>query len=416
MKKQYFKFLWVEILLLFISIYCILELPNKVSSFPIIGVLIILRAILSIIKYRKNTSISLLIGIISLISISFVISVCLNTYNTAFNWQIVLISNESNIINVKNYLLYINVLFIFIGKIVSNKNIKIKKIEYGYDPIVVIGCFFILLYALIFGFDRGTVGTYISNTNALYEYAIVVFLFAWFYSKNNKSAKKILLLYSTLYCSQGLLFGDRSSCFPMALTVLLLLTNESITMKRVILFGLCGIFMANIIDIFRNTGNFFSLETVQLAINRGLFVNTISYSFYGGTQVIRYGNCLSLSERLCHLFNYLSSFFTGGSSKYSLTVLANSAGFINKGGGMSHTYFYFWGGYIGTIVFAIIIGRMIHYIFNKSTPISKILQITITVFAIRWFVYYPTAFFRTAILVPIFCYFVLIIYNRCLKK
>lgn len=415
-KIKDFNWIIINIILCICSILIYFILENKVSSLPIIGIFIIAISILMIIRYRNKNNISLLIGIITLISISFSYSICFNTYDTAFNWQIPLLHTESNIINAKNYLIFISVLFLAIGRINNDKNEFEEMPKFDYNPLILIGSVIILIYALLFGFDRGIIGTYTSNTNAIYEYALIVFVFAWQYAKNNKIFKSFLIIYAILYCLQGLIYGDRSSAFPMILLLLILYSKNSIKMKNVILVGLVGIFSANIIDIFRNSGDLFSINTVQEALKRGLFVNTISYSFYGGTQILRYGLGLSFQQKLIHMFDYIMSIFIGGSNKYSLTVIANSSGFINKGGGMSLTYFYFWGGLIGTIIFAFIIGRIIKYVFSNKNKLCNIFKITLTIFTIRWFIYYPTAFFRTAIFVPLICYYILYFFNKGLKK
>ena len=410
--KNQSKYILINVIILFIMAIIVLLTPNNVESLQYIGIAIIFVSICMMIRYRKCTSIALLVGIMMIISICFALSVCFNTYETAFNWQTKLINKEANIINAKNYLLFLTVLSISIGGIKEKDNIKQEQKS---NLIIVIGGFIILLYALIFGIDRGSVGTYISNTNTLYEYAIVLFLFVWNYSKDNKIVKVLLIIYAILYCLQGLIYGDRSSCFPMILMVFLLTFKKKYTMKHIIIAGLGGIFLANIIDVFRNTGDIFSLNTLKEVINRGLFVNTISYAFYGGTQIIRYG--LAFPERITsHFFQYITSFITGGSNQNSLTVLADSNGFANSGGGMTHTYFYYWGGYIATIIGAILIGRIIHYIFNKDNEYTKILRVTVTIFLIRWFLYYPIAFFRTAIIIPIVCCFICRMFTQVLNK
>lgn len=399
-------------LLLFITIILINVLPNSFDGLKYIGVWLIIESAIFLFRYKKNTNICLLIGIISIITICFSLSVCLNTYNTAYNWQINLIDRFQNIINAKNYMLFFTILFISIGVINENNNIELKE---EYNPIISTFGILFLIYALIFGFDRGSVGIYSSNTNALYEYAIVVFLFVWNYSKNSKRTKKVLILYSILYCFQAIAYGDRSSCVPMLMLLFLILYKKKYTIKHVIVIGLCGIFFSNIVDVFRHSGTLLSLPLLREVVNRGLFVNTISYSFYGGTQIIRYGTSYP-SLKIPHMMNYLVSTFIGGSSKYNLTLIANKSGFINKGGGMSHVYFYYWGGYFFTALFALVIGRIINYIFNKDENSANLLKITVTVFLIRWFVYYPVALFRTAILVPLVCNFMFSVFTNILRK
>ena len=409
---------WIIVTVILCSISLLLYhiLDNAVSSLPIIGTFVIVVSICMIIRYRNINSISLLVGIISLISISFAYSICFNIYNSTFNWQIPLLHNELNIINAKNYLVFLSFLSLSIGKLDLKNNNKLSKIpKFDYNPLIILGSVLFLLYALFFGFDRGTVGKYTSNTNPIYEYALIVFTFAWQYSKDNKFFKTFLITYAILYCGQGLMFGDRSSAFPMIILLLILRGKNNVKMKNVIFVGLAGIFVANVVDIFRTSGDLFSMTTIEKTLSRGLFVNTISYSFYGGTQILRYGLKVSLREKFVHLLRYGMTFIKGGSGKYNLSTLANAAGFVNKGGGMSLSYSYFWGGILGTILLAIIIGIIINIVFSHNNKLCNVLKITLTIFTIRWFVYYPTAFFRTALIVPIVCYLLLTFFNNGLK-
>ena len=328
-----------NIIILLINYFIIFELSNTYGNLKYIGYSIILISVIMLIRYKNSSRICLLLGIILIMSICLAMSVCLNSYGTAFNWQIDLIEREANIINAKSYLLFLSIMCITIGHVKENQyQIKLEK-----NPIIFWGCFMILIYALIFGLDRGEIGTYISNTNVIYEYAIIVYIFAWIYSKGRKYMKNLLIIYAILYCAQGLIYGDRSSAFPMILTIFLLVYNKKYSVVSVLIIGLGGIAFGNLFEIFRNTG-VVDGNTISEVIERGLFVNTISYSFYAGTQIIRYS--MISENKLMHLVDYTIALFTGGSAKISLSDLANSAGFINKGGGISHTYFYYWGGYV----------------------------------------------------------------------
>ena len=415
-KKNFFE-TFISFCLALCCIFSILFLENNVSSLKYIGWLIILTSIFMIYKYRNVKSISLMIGTIALISISFSYSICFNTYNTAFNWQVALIQTSSNIINAKNFLVFLISLLLAIGNISGDKeNLYKEATIFNYNPLIAFGCVFVLIYAFLFGLDRGTIGSYSSNTNALYEYAIIVFVFAWQYAKKNKLFKYFLIAYAFLYCFQGLLYGDRSSGFPMIILILIFMCKNKIKMKNVIIIGFVGILFANLIDIFRTSGNLFTSANMKEIFNRGLFVNTISYSFYGGTQAMRYGLVLPFHDKIQHMFNYLLSIIVGNSGRFNLTSIARQNGFLNKGGGMSSTYFYFWGGFIGTIIFAFIVGKIIKYVFSHDTKLTNIFKVTITVFTIRWFVYYPIAFFRTALFIPFVCYYLFNLFNNMLLK
>lgn len=406
--------LFINLLLILMLVLIVFGTPNKYSSMVIIGGFIIIVSIAVMKKYWNNSEMSLFIGIISLINISLVTSVCFSTYSTAFNWQIRLIDYPENIINLKNYLIYIVALFIGMGRIKESKNDDDEEIYFYKNNFIIFwGLFLVLLYILIFCFDRGVIGEYSSNSNILYEYAPILFIYSWKYAQN-KRFKGILVIYALIYSLQGLIFGDRSSSFPMILALFLLNYRKTVKMYQVILIGILGILLSNFIDYFRNNG----FTSVKLLIDgmrsRRLFVNTISYSFYGGTQIIRFS---SVDEnKLLHFINYIKAIIFGGSRKSTLTVIASNAGFYNKGGGFTSSYFYYWGGYIATFIGAIIMGKLIKLIFNHQGKLYDILKLSITIFSIRWIVYYPVAFFRTAVFVPIICYMVISVGDRILKK
>lgn len=373
----------------------ILVLPNTYNTLSTIGYCIIFLCIVLYLKFRKSGRLTFLVGILIVISFCFAISVCLNPYSTAFNWQVSLITTEANIINAKNFLLFIYIFTMVLRKKESED--ASQPVQFNSNFLIFFVGFMILIFSFYFGIDKSIIGVYSSNTNPLYEYSLVIYLFCWLYF-DRKWAHTILIFYAILYCVQALLYGDRSSCFPMILLNMLLLWKRDYNMKYIIIIGIGGILFGNAIDIFRNSGTLFSLDVFKEVLDRGLFVNTISYAFYGGTQIVRYG--LYTTNNISHFFSYFVSLFLGGGSDVTLTVIANASGFVNKGGGMSHIYFYYWFGYLGTIIFGIIIAKIINYAYNHQNKMANIMQLMIITFLFRWFLYYPITFFRTALIIP----------------
>lgn len=416
MKKKRKYFIWniLKFTIFIIIIGVVFLLQNDFKFLPLFGTLIIFISIANICYYFNNNKISLLIGIISIISICYAMSVCFNSYDTVSNWQISLVNTSNNIINVKNYLLFLTILSYSIGDITITSSKDLNSYYKNNIIIFVIG-YIILFLILIFCFDRGINTNYTSNTNALYEYALIIFIFCWIYSGNKKITKASLLLYAFLYILNGLIYGDRSSSFPMILIVLLFLFNNKITMKYVIIFSIVGIFLANTIDVLRNNNFNFNKEVVKEVADRAFFVNTISYSHYAGTQIINFGNT-STNNKLKHFKNYTTSYILGGTKKYDLAQKSKNSGFFNRGGGISSNYFYYWFGYVGTIIFAIIMGLSIRKIFSSELEIALILSYAIIIFSLRWFLYFPVAFFRTAIIVPLVCYLIVNLFDQMSKK
>lgn len=402
----------LNIIILFTIILLVIILPNKLSSLKILGIYNIMISILMVIRHHNNKPYAFLMGIIALINISYSSSVCINTLENVRTWQFSLYYLPENIINVKSYSLFITFLLLSFKKCDTNAKLNI----YNYNPIIYLGCYIILIYTLVFGIDRSTISTYVSNSNVLYEYAIVIYVLAWCFSGDRKLSKAFLLFFSLLYCLQGLMYGDRSSAFPMIIVNILLLFQNKIDLKKVLIIGICGIMFGNFIDIYRNDSNI-TINTFNEIANRGLNVNTISFSSYAGTQIIRYSERNNIKERNIHFMRYVTSLFKGRTSKLALSDAAKENGFENKGGGMTSSYFYFWFGYLGAIFGGIIIGKTINSIYKKSNnQLYCIISILISAFSIRWILYYPSAFFRTSIIIPMLGYVAFKIFHNIVGK
>jgi hypothetical protein len=152
---------------------------------------------------------------------------------------------------------------------------------------------------------------------------------------------------------------------------------------------------------------------VSEALNKGLFVDTISYSHYCGTTIVMLRSYLH--NYLQQFFLFVYSIFVGtGRAGYNLPRLAvlTAPKLFNRGGGFTYSHFYYWFGYLGVVVFSFIMGVMIKRVYKNNDRLSKVLQLTVSAFAMRWYVYYPIAFFRSALLIPAVLYFACDIYDK----
>ena len=407
MKRNDLLKIFVDIILI-CSNMMLLLLPNEVSSLTLIGYYLYAFCIIIFIRYRKNQNISLLLGIIMMITLSLTNSICFNLFDTAFYWQEALAGSPANIICMKNYSICVTFMCLFLGNIKNNK----LKITYKNNDFYYFAFLIFLIFIFLFGFDKGTIGTYVVNRNPLYEYGNIIFIFAWIFTNNSKTKKGILIIYAVAFCVQALLFGSRTSAFPLIL-FLILIYAKNLKLPYVLIIGLIGIIFGNSIDIFRNVGFDFYKIFSKLKTT-GLFVNTLTYSHYAGTQIINFSNLEN--SRIIYILNYAITTLLGNSDSVNLSYLARTAGFVNQGGGFSHTYFYYIGGYIGTIVISIVIARIINKIFNSASELSDILKITVIIYSLRWFIYYPFTLTRTALLIPCFIYFVISKLNIIIRK
>lgn len=403
--KQHIKFFASFLIILLLIM--IFE-NNNIHLF--LGIYNLILSVYSLYRFRNDKKMSMLVGIIALINISYASCVCLNAQSNAKNWQISLVNIPANFINIKNYTLFTT---LFLNSLIPTTT-KNDKFNFSFitGDILYYLFYVIMVLILIFGITRKDVAGYAVNQNPIFEYAIVIYLVSWIFAKD-KVQRIMLLIYAILYVFRGLTIGDRSSAFPMIILNIMLLLNGKIKIKYVLILGLCGILFANVVDIYRNNNDVFTKETLNQIIDRGINVNTISYSSYAGTQIIR---AKGEANHYDHMLQYTKSLFLGGTGNYVVNNAAVEKGYIQKGGGLTSTYFYYWGGYLLTVIGGLLLGFICNYFFNKKGNLYIIFQLLITIFSIRWFLYYPSAFFRTAIIVPFVFFSISVVANNMIHK
>ena len=226
--------------------------------------------------------------------------------------------------------------------------------------------------------------------------------------------KVLMLLYAFLYIVQGLLFGDRSSAFPMLILVYFLFQKKPKRFQFIAL-SVLGVLGANFIGIYRRAFTVTS-DIFNEIITRFFYVDSIAYSFYTGVQIVSASNIIH--NKFQHFMDWFVHLFIGGTSEYDLSTYVSrySDAFYNTGGGMTSSYFYFWAGMFGVILGGLIIGIILGRIYSNVKGCYPFLQIVIILFALRWYTYFPSVFFRTCIIVPVILYFGIMVVNRFFNR
>ena len=386
-----------------LTMFCFL-IGNEFDNLYVIGWLLVGKSALTAFLFRKEKKVSILLMVQVIVDVNVAFSVCFHPEIYLSVWQERFYLLPENVITAKALLLFSASLtcgLYFAGPVQDHSN-EIPKIESSTLIDIVLIVF--MLYALIFGLDRGTVGAYSSNTNPSYEYAIVAFIMLWYGSGGRRGIRFFLIAYAVVYILQGLLFGDRSSAFPMIIALYLLQSRIKPKLPVLLLVGLGGIVFANCIDIFRNTGVVDEQFFARL-VDAGFYSNTVSYSFYAGTAITLFGEYVG--NTASYFVDLVLATFLGNSTvNVNLANVAKAAGttFFNRGGGFSSSFFNFYFGYIGVVVAGLVIGVVVRKLSDGDTLLCNLLTTTLMCFFIRWYVYYPLVLTRSALLVPVVIY------------
>jgi len=134
---------------------------------------------------------------------------------------------------------------------------------------------------------------------------------------------------------------------------------------------------------------------VSIAFTKGLYVDTFSWSYYASTTITALNTYVDEAWRF--IFGNLLYFVTGISTTYSSMSKygpRNYNDLYNGGGGLYPSYFFGMGGYVGTVVGAVIIGFVIVHFFRLKKNYHGIYAVLITSLMFRWYLYSISTLFR----------------------
>lgn len=389
------------------------------ANLPVWGIILLFTTIDSLIFFRQKGFLFMLLAVLSIANLSLVYGCFWFYENNVYSWQVPLVGTSAcNITAQALTVFYVTMMLslIFTCKKKANTLISIydlKKYKWQIGTFFFVCCYIFLIYILIFCFNR-SVSEYTSGKSVLYEYAVVLYIIMWLYMPARRIYKVLMLLYAFLYIMQGLLFGDRSSAFPMLILLYFLLQRKPKRFQFVAL-SLLGVLGANFIGIYRRAFTVTS-DIFDEIISRFFYVDSIAYSFYTGVQIVSASDIIH--NKFQHFMDWFLHLFIGGTSEYDLSTYVSrySDAFYNTGGGMTSSYLYFWAGMFGVILGGLIIGIILGKIYSNVKGCYPFLQIVIILFALRWYTYFPSVFFRTCIIIPIVLYFGIMLVNSFFNR
>lgn len=410
-----------DLLILFFSGVIVFGLKNEIDIVPMIGKFIIGISIYMFFKLKNNKKIVFLIAVISFINISLGFTDLINNGSYVADWQRTLRNSEYNVSTAKSVLLFLSIL----NSMLTYRWIQRKAVTYSCNEVqrknnLIISYvgLVILFIILLTGYSSEvlTSDVYVSNSNPLYEYALVIYLIVWLFSEKSKFIQIMMIIYSACYILYSLNFGDRSAAFLMLALLFMIYYEKKISVMKLLILVIVAVFIANIIAVIRSDGSG-SMDFSSILANtvdRGLYSDTVSYSYYSGITITALHH--KDMDAPLYFFSYVKSLFLGtGSSEYSsLSSYARShyTDLFNRGGGFFFTSFYAWFGYIGIALSAYVLGLIIRKVYSRDGVYAQIYQILIIVFSFRWYLYSPTVFFRSVFVVATVAYGICLIFDH----
>ena len=401
--------------LLLYYVFILLSLAGAflIDSIVIVGLILIIQSILLCIVTKKTKKLFLLVIIITLINISVGVNIGILGGKSSPVWhQQGLLSSGVNLITLKGILLTQSILSIGVYFRLSKYLKKEKyKEKLKKSRIITIIMMIMLIGILIFGLFTEILYRkpgYISVQNPIFEYSCILLSILWSYSKKNKKIKFFMLIYGGIFTILFLKIGDRSSVVPILITIIISLYINKISLKNLVIYGLIGIFIYNFVGIYRGSYNITFTEVIERVIERGFYIDTISWAYY--TSIAISYLFLLVQDSWKFGVGYFFYFITGIETKYfgmQPYAVYNFDFLFSRGGGIYSSFFYGMLGYTGVIIGGILLVVIVNGILLSKSKYSDIYSTVLISLSFRWYLYNITPLYRGVLVITtvalIFC-------------
>lgn len=306
------------------------------------------------------------------------------------------------------YGMLIRIMFLFISLIAlfyKPEKTKLVNIDLNIKKNSVI--FWALIVFLIYIFMTGNLGqsgssVYTVRITPLYEYSTLIFLMAYYYSGKNKYSLLALTSLATLFILQDFYTGGRITSIQLAILLAITVFRKLLSIKNIVLAALVGLVVVSMVGAFRSD---FSMDAIDMSsiIERltesYLVFDTPVYAYYASATHIAATPLVSWGLRGLSLLAFVGAIFVGEFTTLSnVTSFVDQNFYINVGGGVLPSHMYFWFGWSGIIIIALLICWLLSRLNRMNNDFRKLVLITIIVTVPRWYLYSPLLLFRPIVL------------------
>jgi hypothetical protein len=278
--------------------------------------------------------------------------------------------------------------------------------------IILYGIAVVLLYILIFEFDRPDVLGERGSPSPVYEYSIVFFIVGFYFVGKNRIFKSVLALLLMLFVLQNFLYGGRVIGIQLLLLYFIIFYSYKANFYKLLPIITIGFILMSMIGAQRASLEV-SFETIANVIDilqkKSFALDTAYSAYFTSLTFLKVEAFTDFYTRFQLLLQYILSMFLGGSLVPNNSLPAYSLkSFTHYGGGVFPYYFKFYLGWIGVFLCPLLIYFYTKLINELKIGSVKGLSLCLAVYVastvFRWYLYTPTIILRGVVLLAVTYY------------
>lgn len=300
------------------------------------------------------------------------------------------------------FLLFI---FEFIRLIFFRHKIKNIEIKTQSSPILFYLIYSFLIYIAIFEVNREYSLAYEVKITPLYEYSTLLFILLLYYCGKSNFRNIIAHLLAVIFIIQDMYYGGRVTSLQLILLFLIMKHKHLMKFEYIIIFFPIATLLFTVIGVYRSNYTFdISLisTTIEEIKSTGFVQDTAICAYLASITHINAHIHTDCFTEFTSFIAFISTIFFGSKASFlfgfdpelpDVTTISQHFHW-NVGGGLIFTWYYFWFGLSGVIIFTTLMFYTIKKIFYSHKDIFILIAIAITLTLPRWYLYSPLAFLR----------------------
>ncbi|MDN5544486.1 MAG: hypothetical protein L0H03_04350 [Rhodococcus sp. (in: high G+C Gram-positive bacteria)] len=253
-----------------------------------------------------------------------------------------------------------------------------------------------LLYIALFQIDRsGSSEVYRVRVTPIYEYSYLLILLAYLFKGKNGPRTAVLIGICALIVAQDALYGGRATSVQVIFVLTLTMFRNRLSPIRLAALAVAGVIGGSLVGIVRSSGPASGnlLDVVGSSILESLMTSsTAVYAYYASLTHVAAAPNIESGERAASFMGFVQQVIFGGGE--SLTKYVSDNYFVNVGGGVFTSNFYFWGGPLAVALAGVCLSGLVRALGASKVAAAPALFIAFVASTPRWLLYSPSAALR----------------------
>lgn len=264
--------------------------------------------------------------------------------------------------------------------------------------------FTVLVCIFVFGVNRAPGVGYSVRITPLYEYSYIFFIFCFMFSGaaavgGGSLRERALIVFVVMFVLQDIYYGGRVTSMQLVYFLFLTCFALRLSVGGILVYGLVGIVVNKLVGVLRAGEISFSVDSFVNILQRfwgSYFVfDTPVFAYYASATHVAASMWYGFDFKMLSFWHFCVGVIAGSPDGIgNVTSYVRNNLYINQGGGLLPSHFYFWFGWSGVVFIAVLLVALLNGFPRARSRFGLMLLVVLVLTVPRWYLYSPLSLFR----------------------